>query len=100
MEHILQFAINIDDDTIKKNIEQSASDKIVQEIVSTVKAKLIGKWGDLTDDGKDIIKEAFEENKDEIVDKAVNLLVNSIKNTKKYKQIINEALEEAADDGK
>lgn len=32
MEHILQFAINIDDETIKSRIEKSATDKMVDEM--------------------------------------------------------------------
>lgn len=40
MEHILQFAIGIDEDRIKEEIKRSAVNKISQELVDAAKKEL------------------------------------------------------------
>lgn len=40
MEHILQFAIGIDEDRIKEEIKRSAVNKISQELVNAAKKEL------------------------------------------------------------
>lgn len=43
MEHIVQFAISIDDDTIKRNIENSVERQVTRKINSDCMKALVGK---------------------------------------------------------
>ena len=56
MEHILQFAINIDDNTIKQNIEAKAEKQVIEQLVKDVKSSIIDKWGSLTFTSENIIR--------------------------------------------
>ena len=63
MEHIVQFAIGIDDNAIKKRIEENAYDDIL------------------------------EKNRDDIIDAAAEKLCESFKRTKAYKEKMTEVME-------
>lgn len=99
MEHIVQFAINIDDKTIQNRIEEYAYkdvlDKIVKETMDTVfahtnaysrenmcKTVLVG-----------ALQSFLEERKDEIIDKAANMLADRFQRTKKYREAMGDAIE-------
>lgn len=92
MEHIVQFAINIDDKTIQNRIEEHAYtdvlNKLAKEAMDTVfahtnaysrenmwKTVLVG-----------ALQRFLEERKDEIIDKAANMLADRFQRTKKYRE--------------
>lgn len=100
MEHIVQFAINIDDKTIQNRIEEHAYrdvlDKLAKEATDTVfahtnaysrenmwKTVLVG-----------ALQRFLEERKDEIIDKAANTLADRFQRTKKYREAMGTAIEE------
>lgn len=98
MEHIVQFAINIDDKTIQNRIEEHAYtdvlDKLAKEAMDTVfahtnaysrenmwKTVLVG-----------ALQRFLEERKDEIIDKAANMLADRFQRTKKYREAMGDAI--------
>uniref|UniRef100_UPI00359C1055 peptidase U32 n=1 Tax=Bifidobacterium adolescentis TaxID=1680 RepID=UPI00359C1055 len=98
MEHIVQFAINIDDKTIQNRIEEHAYrdvlDKLAKEATDTVfahtnaysrenmwKTVLVG-----------ALQRFLEERKDEIIDKAANMLADRFQRTKKYREAMGDAI--------
>lgn len=98
MEHILQFAINIDDDTIKKNIEANAEKQIVEQIAKDIKSAILGNYGSLTRTGETIVRTVMEEHKDEIIKLAADSVAESIKRSKKYREALANIVEEMNDD--
>lgn len=98
MEHIVQFAINIDDKTIQNRIEEHAYrdvlDKLTKNAVDSVFAhtntysrELM--WEKLLDNA---LQRFLEERKDEIIDKAANTLADRFQRTKKYREAMGAAI--------
>lgn len=99
MEHILQFGISIDDDAIKKRIEQAAVDKAAKDLKQSVMDKLFNynrKWNDsyFTEEAERLIKDVMNEYKDEIISQSVNMVVDAIKHSKKYREALVNIVEE------
>lgn len=94
MEHILQFAINIDDNTIKQNIEAKAEKQVIEQLVKDVKSSIIDKWGSLTFTSENIIRTVMEEHKDEIIKLAADNVAESMKRSKKYREALANIVEE------
>lgn len=100
MEHIVQFAIGIDDKAIQNRIEEYAYkdvlDKIVKETMDTVFAHTNAYSRENM--RKTMMEEALqsflEERKDEIIDKAANTLADRFQRTKKYREAMGTAIEE------
>lgn len=99
MEHIVQFAINIDDKTIQNRIEEHAYrdvlDKLAKEATDTVFAHTNAysrenMWRNLM---VDALQRFLEERKDEIIDKAANMLADRFQRTKKYREAMGTAIE-------
>lgn len=99
MEHIVQFAINIDDKTIQNRIEEHAYrdvlDKLAEEATDTVFAytnaySRENMWKTLMEDA---LQRFLEERKDEIIDKAANMLADRFQRTKKYREAMGDAIE-------
>lgn len=99
MEHIVQFAINIDDKTIQNRIEEHAYrdvlDKLAKEATDTVFAHTNAysreiMWKTLMEDA---LQSFLEERKDEIIDKAANMLADRFQRTKKYREAMGDAIE-------
>ena len=94
MEHIVQFAINIDDKTIQNRIEEYAYkdvlDKIVKETMDTVFARTnaYSRENMCKTMMEEALQSFLEERKDEIIDKAANMLANRFQRTKKYREAI------------
>lgn len=99
MEHIVQFAIGIDDKAIQNRIEEYAYrdvlDKLAKEAMDTVfahtnaysrenmwKTMMVG-----------ALQRFLEERKDEIIDKAANMLADRFQRTKKYREAMGTAIE-------
>lgn len=99
MEHIVQFAIGIDDKAIQERIEEHAySDvlaKLTENAVDSVFAHTSAYSRDImwkTMMG-DALQSFLEERKDEIIDKAANMLADRFQRTKKYREAMGVAIE-------
>lgn len=95
MEHIVQFAINIDDKTIQQRIEANAYNDIVDRLYKEAYDSLpytsrnyysadthpdwIGMLGERID-------RFIEENRDEIIDATAERLARSYRNSKAFKE--------------
>jgi cytoplasmic iron level regulating protein YaaA (DUF328/UPF0246 family) len=101
MEHIVQFAIGIDDDTIRKRVIDCAYNDVVKQLMEEAK-KDVGlsggyyrrpkeTWRDIIDRA---LQDYFKENKDLIIDLAAEKLAASYTRTKAYKEKMNSAMEE------
>lgn len=106
MEHIVQFAIGIDDDAIKKNLEESAVNQITDNIQDDVEKAMFNhrysyNYRQRTDVDKDspkewvvnIVKEVIEANKDQIIGCAIEELTKNMMRSK----IVREAVKGAVD---
>ena len=101
MEHIVQFAIGIDDETIRKRVIDCAYDDVVKQLMAEVK-KDVGlsggyyhrpkeSWHNIIDRA---LQDYFNENKDLIIERAAETLANSYKRTKVFKEKMCSAMEE------
>ena len=99
MEHIVQFAIGIDDAAIQKRIEENGYNDVLNKLVEKAKDDLpktssfSGKyvnWRYLVDERLDSF---IELHKDEIINLAAEKLCESFKRTKAYKDHMIESME-------
>lgn len=97
MEHIVQFAIGIDDEGIKERITESAEKQIIKDIEQQVRNKLFespyyGRNADenspLNDYSKRLIESFLEKHKDEILEKAATHLAEKLVRTKAAKALL------------
>lgn len=98
MEHIVQFAIGMDDNAIKQRVEDAAVKTIIDNIQQEVRDKLFtpcdysrsrSKPGDpLSEYSKNLVNDFLSENKDELLDKAALYLADRLCRTKAAKDII------------
>ena len=100
MEHIVQFAIGIDDEAIRKRIEASAENQIIDSIKSDVTDQIFRKsnWKNETQLHswvKDIVVEAIPEHKDDIIKSAAMELCEYMKRTKAVKEAVAGAVEDS-----
>lgn len=114
-EHILNFAISIDDDAIIKNVQQKADKQIINDIKEDLIRKIFSpRYGyyssrdvvekdkngnphvssdaDLSDAAERIIKEAIGEYKEDIIERAAKILAEQFKRTKAWKEKANKAI--------
>lgn len=95
MEHIIQFGITIDDDAIKKHIEEKATKQVADSITQSVKDKIFKHYGSgFTYDAQEMFGELLDKYKDEIIANATAQIVDSIKRSKKYKEALAKVAEE------
>lgn len=98
MEHIVQFAIGIDDETIQNRIEEHAySDvlnKLTKNAVDSVFSHSSAYTRDIMWEGLmgEALQSFLEERKDEIIDKAANMLADRFQRTKKYREAMGAAI--------
>lgn len=98
MEHIVQFAIGIDDNAIVKNVLAHAEKEIIKELKQEVANKMFEAyyWNQNADPKKDklstfsehIVVGFLEENKEYILDKAAAILADKLARSKKGKEIL------------
>jgi hypothetical protein len=99
MEHIVQFAIGIDDEAITKRIQENAEKIITQKIQQDVERCSFETdyYGNATNRLKyaaeTMFKDWLESHKDEIINRAVEVLVSNMMKTKAVKTAINNVLE-------
>ena len=99
MEHIVQFAIGIDDDAIRKRVIESAYNDVVKTLVEEAKTdvKLNNRSYYYRETWSNIIERAlqhyFDSNRDMIFEIAATKLADSYKRTKYFKDKMAESLE-------
>lgn len=99
MEHILQFAVSIDDEAIKARIEEKAIEKLANELLEDVKKNFgikstwRGAWvyNDYTDSkvmdiATETIKQICKDHEDEIVANATKIAAEKFTRTKSFKE--------------
>ena len=100
MEHIVQFAIGIDDNGIKERIEKSAEKQIIERLYHDIALSLTGntRWTEypissaLAGAFRRVVKEAVDnvvnQNKDEIIKETATILSDRIFRTKAAKELL------------
>ena len=101
MDHIVQFAIGIDDDAIRKRIEQNAEKQIIDRIHKSLQDEIFhyNTWdktkpSGLSEAAREMIERIIESYKDEIIRMAAKELVESMRRTKAFKEAVSRAVEE------
>lgn len=102
MEHIVQFAIGIDDEAIKNRITDTAEKQITDSIQKDVEKMIFGvgwRSGEVDKNSpkewvKDLVKEVIEANKDLIIYRAVQELAKNMAKTKAVKEAMTKVIEE------
>lgn len=102
MEHILQFAISIDDEAIESRIEEKAVEKLSNELLEGIK-KSFGvqkSWrGDNYADSQimdimtDTINKICKEHEDEIVRNATRIAAEKLTRTKSFKEKVSASMD-------
>ena len=98
MEHIVQFAIGIDDDAIVAQVSAHAEKEIIKNLQQQVANKIFqphyyrGNADPVRDNlscfTEKLVKDFFEENKDNILDKAAAMLADRLFRSKKGKELL------------
>lgn len=100
MEHIIQFAIGIDDEAIVKRVQENAEKTIIKDIQRQVEQRIFetdwnGKpTGKLNYVAEGLITKWLDQHKDEIIQQAVKALADKLAKTKAVKTAVAELLEE------
>ena len=105
MEHIVQFAIGIDDEAIRNRINQSAEKQITESIKNDVEETIFNHgWrsGEIDKNSpkewvKDLVKDVIEANKDQIIEAAVVELAKNMAKTKAVKEAIAKVVEDGTE---
>lgn len=97
MEHVVQFAISIDDKTIQKRLEENAYEDITERLYKEAKEKLPKQqgWGSYDEPDWNILVDRridrfLEENKDAIIEATAERLARSYRNSKAFKERMGE----------
>ena len=100
MEHIVQFAIGIDDNGIKERIEKSAEKQITERLYHDIARSLAGntRWteypisieleGAFRRVAKEAVDNVVNQNKDEIIKETATILSDRIFRTKAAKELL------------
>lgn len=98
MEHIVQFAIGIDDDRITQAVENNAEKEIIKQIKQSVVNRLFSNTyycqnanpqsDNLSAFSKKIVTELFAENRDAIINRAAEILADKLAKSKAGKAIL------------
>ena len=96
MEHIVQFAIGIDDNAIVKKIEESAEKQIIKSIEKTIRNKLFEvpyyradtEDSHLSDYSRRLVESFLEKNKEELLEKAAVYLAEKLARSKAGKALL------------
>ena len=98
MEHIVQFAIGIDDKAIQNRIEEHAYSDVLNKLTKNAVDSVFSHssaysrdimWERLMGEA---LQSFLEERKDEIIDKAANTLAGRFQRTKKYREAMGDAI--------
>lgn len=100
MEHIVQIAIGVDDNAIKRRIEEAAYDDILNRLFADAK-KALNKHSYYSRNGYEIdweriankaISDFIRENREEVIEAAAKKLKDSFVRTKLYKETMADVL--------
>lgn len=104
MEHIVQFAIGIDDEAIKKTIKERAESDIIDSIKKDVAMIMFESsgysCGTIVNKNYpkpwvlDIVKSIIEEHKDQIIEAAIAELAKNMVRTKAVKEALAKVVDE------
>ena len=101
MEHIIQFAIGIDDDAIAKKIEENAEKNITKDLRDKVGEILFGynKWTGKEADAitgwtESLFMRYLEDHKTEIIELAAKCLAEKLAKTKAVREATQEVVKE------
>lgn len=102
MEHIIQFGISIDDDKIKKTVEDNVMKQVSGAIKNDCIKALVGRKDvsnyDYTQKIREMINDNiqrfFEDNKDKIIEVASDKLVEKLARTKVVREAVSKSIEE------
>lgn len=93
MDHILQFAISIDDEAIKSRVMKSAEEQIIKNLTESMAKELFGvDWlgrpnkGNVSDWVHDKVGEFLTAHKEEIIRQTVERLAEKLKGSKAMKE--------------
>ena len=102
MEHIIQFAIGIDDDRIVKLVEDNASKQIIGDLKQQVANRIFSTYycgqnanpstDKLSDLSVQIVSDFLKDNKDVIVERASELLADKILKSKTMRDKIKDSV--------
>lgn len=108
MEHILQFAVSIDDTAIEKLVIEGATKQLANEIIDKAKKSigLADRYGRiiLDEDGegyfivKEAIEKAVKEREDEIIDRVIDRIVEKTYRGKKYQKMLDNFVDKSNED--
>lgn len=107
MEHIVQFAIGIDDEGIKERITENAEKQIIKDIEQQVINKLFesryynrnaDENSPLSDYSKRLIESFLEKHKEEIIEKAAVHLAEKLARSKAGKTLLHPSTEKGGAD--
>ena len=102
MEHIIQFAVGIDDDAIVKNVTKHAEESITKELTQQVRDRLFESGyykqhatekDPLNAYSDRLLTKWLDDHKDEIVDKAAKFLAEKLARTKVVKERVAKEIE-------
>lgn len=99
MEHIVQFAVNVDDDRIKQICEESAAKQIAKDIELASHGKdYYGRANESPENLKMLFKDSIDEyvktHADEIIQGAIQEVAKNMMKTKKVKEAVEKLVEE------
>lgn len=105
MEHIVQFAIGIDDEAIRKTVKESAESQIIAAIKKDVENTMFARspFSYNRDDVdksnpkewvKNMVRSVIEDNKDKIIEGAISELAKNMAKTKAVKEAMAKVIEE------
>lgn len=104
MEHIVQFAVSIDDNAIAKTVAEKAEREIISQLKTEVANAIFGPiytHRGSTDPSKiftplvkEIINEFLNKNKDVILENTSKMLAHKLVHSKRGKEILEDILEE------
>lgn len=92
MMHVMNIAMDFDDDTIRQKIEKQAYGDILNKLCAQAEKALPQTYGHvdwrILVDAK--VRDMLEEHKDEIIDAAAERLVESVRRSKKFREAVEE----------
>lgn len=102
MEHIVQFAFDFEDEAIKKKLENSAYDQIIEALKNDVRDAIFQKEGysysskiQLSHQANLVLEDLLERNEEKIIDLAAQYIAAKLINRKSVKEAAIKAATEA-----
>lgn len=98
MEHVVQFGIGIDDELIRKRVEEAAEKEIIKQLSDAMARELFGRDCYGRPDRSNVagwvhakVDEFMTANKDEIIACAAERLADKVSKTKAFREAVGKA---------